>query len=155
MTDALLELETLVSMAALESHARLSDVQALHNVAKIWLDARDWCVIAARFVLGAGNAPEPRGSRVELELAMNEMLSLMTFEGLGLSRTSELINVTNGVLTKLEDARRAKVHNLELELTTFSLVESVKAVMFGRNLNIAERSGLRGLYQRERLLQQV
>ncbi len=86
---------------------------------------------------------------------MNEILSLMAFEGLNASRTSTLIQVTNGVLTKLEDARRAKVQNLELELTTFALVESVKAVMFGRNLNIAERSGLRGLYQRERLLQQV
>jgi hypothetical protein len=155
MSQALLELETLVSMAALESHARLSDVQALHNIAKIWLEARDWCVIAARFVLGAGDAPEPRTSRVELEVAMNEILSLMTFEGLSSSRTSTLIQVTNGVLTKLEDARRAKVQNLELELTSFALVESVKAVMFGRNLNIAERSGLRGLYQRERLLQQV
>lgn len=155
MSQALLELETLVSMAALESHARRSDVQALHNVAKIWFEARDWCVIAARFVMGAGDAPEPRVSRVELEAAMNETLNLMTFEGLNSSRTSALIQVTNGVLTKLEDARRAKVQNIELELTSFALVESVKAVMFGRNLNIAERSGLRGLYQRERLLQQV
>lgn len=155
MTDALLELEILVAMAALESHVRLSDVQALYNVAKLWSDARNWCVIAARFVLGAGNAPEPRASRVELEVAMNEILSLMTFEGLNSSRTSTLIQATNGVLTKLEDARRAKLQNIELELTSFALVESVKAVMFGRNLNIAERSGLRGLYQRERLLQQV
>jgi hypothetical protein len=155
MSQALLELETLVSMAALESHARRSDVQALYSVAKIWSEARDWCVIAARFVLGAGDAPEPRVSRVELEVAMFEILSLMTFEGLNSSSTSVLINVTNGVLSKLEDARWAKVQNIELELTTFALVESVKAVMFGRNLNIAERSGLRGLYQRERLLQQI
>jgi hypothetical protein len=155
MSQVLLELETLVTMAALESHARLSDVQALGNVAKIWLDARLWCLSAARFVLGAGDAPEPRASKVELEVAMNEILNLMTFEGLNSSLTSTLINATNGVLSKLEDARRAKVQNLELELTTFVLVESVKAVMFGRNLNIAERSGLRGLYQRERLLQQV
>ena len=155
MSQALLELETLVAMAALESHARLSDVQALYNIAIIWLDARDWCVIAARFVLGAGDAPEPRASRVELEVAMNEILSLMTFEGLSSSRTSTLIQFTNGVLSKLEDARRAKVQNIELELTSFALVESVKAVIFGRNLNIAERSGLRGLYQRIRLLQQV
>ena len=155
MSKALLELETLVAMAALESHARLSDVQALHNVAKLWLDASDWCVIAAKFVLGAGDSPVPRASRVELEVAMNEVLSLMTFEGLKLSRTGTLIQVTNDVLSKLEDARRAKVQNIELELTCFALIESVKAVMFGRNLNIAERSGLRGLYQRERLLQQV
>ena len=155
MSQALLELETLVSMAALESHARLSDVQALYNVAKIWSDARDWCAIAARFVLGAGDAPQPRVSRVELEVAMFEILNLMTFEGLSSSRTGTLIQVTDGVLTKLEDARRAKLQDIELELTTFALVESVKAVMFGRNLNIAERSGLRGLYQRERLLQQV
>jgi hypothetical protein len=155
MIDALLELETLVAMAALESHARLSDVQALYNVAKIWSDARDWCVIAARFVLGAGDQPEIRVSSVPLEITLNTVLSLMTFEGLSSSRTSELIQVTDGVLSKLEDARRAKIQNLELELTSFALVESVKAVMFGRNLNIAERSGLRGLYQRERLLQQV
>jgi hypothetical protein len=155
MSQALLELETLVSMAALESHARLSDVQALLNVAKLWLDAQKWCVIAARFVLGAGDKPEPRVSAVELEIAMNTILSLMTFEGLNSSRTSTLIQITNAVLTKLEDSRRAKVQNLELELTSFALVESVKAVMFGRNLNIAERSTLRGLYQRERQLQQV
>jgi predicted DNA-binding protein (UPF0251 family) len=155
VADPLLELETLVSMAALESHVRLSDVQALQSVGGIWLDSRDWCVVAARFVLGAGDAPEARVSKVELEVAMNEILNLMTFEGLSSSRTSELINVTNGVLSKLEDARRAKVQNIELELTVFALVESVKVVMFGRNLNIAERSGLRGLYQRERLLQQV
>lgn len=155
MSQALLELETLVAMAALESHARLSDVRALLEVARMWSDSRDWCVATARFILGAGDRPEPRISKVELEVAMNEILSLMAFEGLNASRTSTLIQVTNGVLTKLEDARRAKVQNLELELTTFALVESVKAVMFGRNLNIAERSGLRGLYQRERLLQQV
>jgi predicted DNA-binding protein (UPF0251 family) len=155
VADPLLELETLVSMAALESHVRLSDVQALQSVGGIWLDSRDWCVVAARFVLDAGDAPEARVSKVELEVAMNEILNLMTFEGLSSSRTSELINVTNGVLSKLEDARRAKVQNIELELTVFALVESVKVVMFGRNLNIAERSGLRGLYQRERLLQQV
>jgi hypothetical protein len=155
MSQALLELETLVTMAALESHARLSDVQALHSVAKLWLAAREWCMVAARFVLGAGEAPSPRVSEVALEVEMNAVLNLMTFEGLNSSRTSTLIQVTNGVLSKLEDARRAKLQNLELELTCFALVESVKAVMFGRNLNIAERSGLRGLYQRERLLQQV
>jgi hypothetical protein len=155
MSDALLELETLVAMAALESHARLSDVQALQNTARIWRNARDWCAVAARFVLGAGNAPEPRVGQLELEVAINTVLNLMTFEGLNSSRTSELIQVTNGVLTKLEDARRLKLERSDLELVAFSMVESVKAVMFGRNLNIAERSGLRGLYQRERLLQQI
>jgi hypothetical protein len=155
MSDALLELETLVAMAALESHARLSDVQALQNTARIWLDATDWCAVAARFVLGAGNAPEPRVAQIELEVAINTVLNLMTFEGLNSSRTSDLIQVTGGVLSKLEDARRLKLERSDLERVAFLMVESVKAVIFGRNLNIAERSGLRGLYQRERLLQQV
>jgi hypothetical protein len=154
MIDALLELETLVAMAALESHARLSDVQALQNIAKVWAGALDWCVVAARFVLGAGDMPQPRITNIELEAAINTVLSLMTFEGLSSSRTSELIQVTNGVLSKLEDARRVKLERHDLELAAFAVVESVKAVMFGRNLNIAERSGLSGLYQRERLLQQ-
>ena len=142
-------------MAALESHARLSDVQALQNLAKIWLEASDWCAAAARFVLGAGEKPEARVSSVPLEEAINSVLNLMVFEGLGLSRTNELIGVINNVLSKLEDARREKLERNHLELGAFSVIESVKAVMFGRNLNIAERSTLRGLYQRMRLLQQV
>ena len=155
MTDDLLELETLVALAALESHARLSDVQALQIVAKTWLEARDWCVLAARFVLGAGNIPLARVSQVPLEVAINTILKLVALEGLHNKSTNELIQVTNDLLSKLEDERRAKLGLIALELTAFALVEAVKAVMFGRNLNIAERSQLRGLYQRERLLQQV
>ncbi len=155
MTDPLLELETFVSFAALESHKRLSDVQALQSMAKIWLESRDWCVIAARFVIGAGDAPMTRVSQVPLESAIDAVLNLIAFHGLSSNSTGELINLTNDVLSKLEDARRLKLESASLQGVVFSLVEAVKAVMFGRNLNIAERSGLRGLYQRERLLQQI
>ena len=155
MIKALLELETLVAMAALESHARLSDVQALQSVAKLWLDSSVWCAHAARFVIGAGDAPTPRVSQVPLEVAINTILKLVALEGLHNKSTNELIQVTNDLLSRLEDERRAKLGLTTLELTAFALVEAVKAVMFGRNLNIAERSQLRGLYQRVRLLQQI
>jgi hypothetical protein len=155
MTNELLELETLVSMAALESHARLSDVQVLQVVAKTWLDSSAWCVTAARFVLGAGDIPVARVSQVPLEVVIDVVLNLLVFEGLKIQTTNRLIQVTHDLLSKLEDRRRLRLEHSELDLTVFALVEAVKAVMFGRNLNIAERSGLRGLYQRERLLQQI
>jgi hypothetical protein len=155
MPETTLEIETLLSLAALESHARLSDIQALQAVAFVWSDAAGWCVQAARFVIGAGDAPEARASDVPLERAINTILNLIAGSGLRTSTTGELINVTNVLLSKLEDTRRAKQHLIVLELASFALVEAVKAVMFGRNLNIAERSQLRGLYGRERLLQQV
>ncbi len=155
MTEALLELETLVSMAALESHVRLGDLKLLQVAANLHLDARDWCLLAARFVFGTGARPATRDSRVGIEAAVDALLYDSVFEGLASLDTSRLINLMNHLITALEDARRLHEVNLQHEVLAFALVESIKAVMFGRNLNIAERSGLRGLYQRERLLQQL
>lgn len=155
MSEALLELETLLGLAGLESHARLSDILALHKVAVQWEEARDDCLAGVRFMLGAGEEPSPRFSSDSLEMAVRQALSLITRNGLQSMSIRELIDLFNNLLTNLEDSRRAKRKNAPVELSVFVMLEAVKAVMFGRNLNIAERSGLRGLYQRERLLQQI
>jgi hypothetical protein len=55
------------------------------------------------------------------------------------------------VLVALEDLHRSGQDD-PLEAAAFAALEAVKAALFGRGLNLAERSRLRGIYERTKLL---
>jgi hypothetical protein len=154
------ELEAIAGLAALENR-KAAQIDLLVRVARAWMDepARTWLLELARSAYGLGPSPRKleRSDPVEVELI--EVLNLLAFGsasmmtlGRGLVINADTwIAMISSSLSSLEEARR-KHGPHRLEATMLEVIEFVKQEFFGRNLNLAERSALRGLYDRQKNL---
>ncbi len=141
------QLEGLRDLAALEGFARLEDLEALlsiASVAPVTLQTQLLEVASAIF----------EGRDVEQPVALEPLtgvIELIATRGLQHSDYRSLDGAMDAILTALEDAHRvASTH--PLEASCVAALGALKNSVFGRALNIAERSRLRGFYEREKLL---
>ncbi len=141
------QLEGLRDLASLEGFARLGDLEALLAIAVTApLTLQTQLLEAASAIFEGRKVEQP----VALE-PLTRVIELMTTRGLEASDYRSLDGAINAILTALEDAHRvASVH--PLEASCVAALEALKNSVFGRALNIAERSRLRGFYEREKLL---
>lgn len=141
------QLEGLRDLAALEGFARLIDLEALLSIARpapLTLQAQLLELAGAIF----------EGRRVDPPITLEplaEVIALIATRGLQSSDYRSLDGALDSILSALEDAHRmAVVH--PLDGSCHAAVTALKDSVFGRALNIAERSRLRGFYEREKLL---
>jgi hypothetical protein len=149
------ELEAIAGLAALENR-RAAQIGLLVQIARAWTDesARAWLLELARSAYGLGPSPTKLERHDPVEVELSEMLNLLAFgsasmmtlgRGLGID-SDTWIAMISSLLSSLEAARR--IHGTHrLEATMLEVIEFVKQEFFGRNLNLAERSALRGLYE--------
>ena len=141
------QLEGLRDLAALEGFARLSDLEALLSMA-----CAAPLLLQAQLLEVAGAIFE--GRKVDQQVTLEPLagvIDLMATRGLQHSDYRSLDSAMDAILTALEDAHRvAAVH--PLEGSCHAAITALKNSVFGRALNIAERSRLRGFYEREKLL---
>ena len=141
------QLEGLRDLAALEGLARLDDLEALlaiAQVAPLALQTQLLEVASAIF----------EGRKVEQSVALEPLtgiISLIATRGLQHSDYRSLDSAMDAILTALEDAHRVAAID-PLEASCHAALGALKNSVFGRALNIAERSRLRGFYEREKLL---
>jgi hypothetical protein len=154
------ELEAIAGLATLENR-KAAQIELLVRVAHAWTDAsvRAWLLELARSAYGLSAAPRKPERQDQVELELIEILNLITLGagsimplGRGLMVNTEAwIAMINASLSACEASRRDHgVHSLET--ITLEVIEFVKGEFFGKNLNIAERSALRGLYERQKNL---
>jgi hypothetical protein len=161
---AMQELEAIAGLAALENR-KAAQIDLLVRVARAWMDepARAWLLELARSAYGLGPSPTKLQAKLErhdpVEVELIEILNLLAFGsasmmtlGRGLVINADTwIAMISSSLSSLEEARR--IHGPHrLEATMLEVIEFVKQEFFGRNLNLAERSALRGLYERQKNL---
>ena len=151
MTDSLSQLEGMRDLAALEGFARLHDLTVLLSIAQNAPETlQPQLLEVARGVYETRpavlNAP-----RDPLETQLSALVGIVCQPGLQGINFRTLDASLDALLTALEDSHRARESH-PLEGTTFAALEAVKATLFGRALNIAERSRLRGFYERTKLL---
>jgi hypothetical protein len=151
VTVNITELEGLRDLAALEGFARLDDLTVLLNVALSAPQAlQSHLLEVARGVYEARPTTLP-APRDPLETQLWALVGIIVQPGLRGVNFRTLDASMDALLTALEDSHRARESH-PLEDTTFAALEAVKGTLFGRALNIAERSRLRGFYERTRLL---
>jgi hypothetical protein len=157
---AMQELEAIAGLAALENR-QAAQINLLVQVARAWTDesARSWLLELARSAYGLGPSPTKLERHDPVEVELIEMLNLLAFGsssmmtlGRGLVINADTwIAMISSSLFSLETARL--IHGPHrLEATMLEVIEFVKQEFFGRNLNLAERSALRGLYERQKNL---
>jgi hypothetical protein len=157
---AMQELEAIAGLAALENR-KAAQIGLLVQVARAWTDesARAWLLELARSAYGLGPSPTKLERHDPVEVELIEMLNLLAFGsssmmtlGRGLVISSDTwIAMISSSLFSLETARL--IHGPHrLETIMLEVIEFVKQEFFGRNLNLAERSALRGLYERQKNL---
>jgi hypothetical protein len=154
------ELEAIAGLAALENR-KAAQIELIVQVARAWIDepARAWLLELARSAYGLGSTPTKLESHDPVEVELIEILNLLAFGsapmmtfGRGLVINSDTwIAMISSSLSSLEAARlRDGPHRLEA--TLLEVIEFLKQEFFGRHLNLAERSALRGLYERQKNL---
>lgn len=126
-------------------HTDLSETDnAIATVAPLTLQSQLLEVASAIF----------EGRKADQQVALEPLtgaIELMATRGLQASDYRSLDTAMDAILTALEDAHRvATVHPLEQSCQ--AALKALKNSVFGRTLNIAERSRLRGFYEREKLL---
>ena len=141
------QLEGLRDLAALEGFARLDDLEALLAIANAApLTLQTQLLEVANAIFEGRKLDQP----VTLE-PLTAIISLIATRGLQHSDYRSLDGAIDAILTALEDAHRvASIH--PLEASCHAALGALKNSVFGRALNIAERSRLRGFYEREKLL---
>ena len=134
-------------LAALEGFARLDDLEALLAIAVTApLALQTYLLEVAGAIFEGREVDQP----VTLK-PLTGIISLIATRGLQHSDYRSLDSAMNAILTALEDAHRvSSIH--PLEASCHAALEALKNSVFGRALNIAERSRLRGFYEREKLL---
>jgi hypothetical protein len=147
------ELERLRDLASLEGFARLDDLEALLSLTRFAPDA-----LKPRLLEGAKRIFEARTAHDFDELEPHSLsdrleilLRLVERPGLNTTPFTAVESSMTLILTSLEDLHRDGIRE-PLEATAFAALEVAKAALFGRGLNIAERSRLRGIYERTKLL---
>jgi hypothetical protein len=151
VTVSITELEGLRDLAALEGFARQDDLTVLLNIAHDAPETLQICLLeVARGVYEARPTALP-APQDPLEMQLWALIGIVCQPGLRGVNFRTLDASMDALLTALEDSHRARESH-PLEDTTFAALEAVKATLFGRALNIAERSRLRGFYERTRLL---
>jgi hypothetical protein len=154
------ELEAIAGLATLENR-QAPLIELLLRVAHAWPDveAQTWLLGLAQNAYGLKGLPTKLLCNDPLEIELVECLNLLnvgTGAGMLLGRGSQVgsdtwIETMNRCLTALENARRNRCPHA-LEAITLEVLEFVKQAFFGRALNVAERSALRGLYERQKSL---
>jgi hypothetical protein len=151
-------LEAIAGLAALENRKAVQ-IELIVRVAKTWTDepAQAWLLELARSAYGLCAAPQKLTSHDPVEVELIECLNLLAFGSgsmmmLGRGIGSETwIAMIGGSLFALEEERRKRGPH-RLERTMLEVLEFVKQEFFGKALNLAERSALRGLYERQKNL---
>ena len=144
---ALEQLEGLRDLAILEGFARLEDLEALLSIARVAPLALQNQLLEVASALFEGRKPDDLTTPEPL----TGVISLIATRGLQHSDYRSLDGALDAILTALEDAHRtAAIH--PLDASCHAALEALKNSVFGRALNIAERSRLRGFYEREKLL---
>jgi hypothetical protein len=169
-------LEVIAGLAALENR-KTAQIELLVRVARAWRDdrVRAWLLELARSAYGLGATPQKLERHDAVEVELIELLNLLALGsgpvmllGRGLVIGSDTwIAMMSSSLSALESARRTNGSqesrtngsqesrtngSHRLEPVVLEVLEFVKQEFFGRNLNLAERSALRGLYERQKNL---
>jgi hypothetical protein len=157
---AMQELEAIAGLAALENR-KAAQIDLLVRVARAWTDepARAWLLALARSAYGLGPSPTKLECHDPVEVELIEILNLLAFGSASMMtlgrgpviHADTWIAMIGSSLFSLEAARRRQGPH-RLEATMLEVIEFVKQEFFGRNLNLAERSALRGLYERQKNL---
>ena len=141
------QLEGLRDLAALEGFARLSDLEALVSIARVAPLAIQAELLEVASAIFEARKPD---QTVALEPLIG-VIELIASRGLQACDYRSLDSAMDAMLSALEDAHRVgTVHPLDASCR--AALEALKNSVFGRALNIAERSRLRGFYEREKLL---
>ena len=154
------ELEAIAGLAALENR-KAAQIGLLVRVADAWMDepARAWLLELARSAYGLGPVPTKLERRDPVEVELINILNLLAFGSAPMMRLGQglvinsntWISMISSSLSSLESARRIDGSH-RLEVTVLEVIEFLKQEFFGRQLNVAERSALRGLYERQKNL---
>ena len=151
-----MQLEIIAGLAALENR-KVAQIELIVRVAETWTDepARAWLLELARSAYGLCAAPQKLSSHDPVEVELIGCLNLLAFgSGLILGRgigSETWIAMIGTSLFALEDERRRHGPH-RLERTMLEVLEFVKQEFFGKALNLAERSALSGLYERQKNL---
>jgi hypothetical protein len=156
------ELESIAGLAALENR-KAAQIELIVRVAREWTEpsARVWLLELAQSAYGLRAAPTKlnSGNNDQVKRELIELLNLLTIgSGVMMPLGQEMmigantwIAMIDRSLAALEQARRVTGPH-PLEPAVLEVLEFVKQGFFGRNFNIAERSALRGLYERQKNL---
>ena len=156
------ELEAIAGLATLENR-KAAQIELIVRVAHDWTEAnaRTWLLELAQSAYGLRAAPAKfnPGNNDQVKLELTELLNLLTLgSGVVMPLGHEMtigantwISMIDRSLAALEQARRVTGPH-PLEPAVLEVLEFVKQGFFGRNFNIAERSALRGLYERQKNL---
>jgi hypothetical protein len=175
------ELEAIAGLAALENR-KVAQIELIVRVARSWTDeqAQAWLLELARSAYGLCAAPQKLERHDPVEVELIGLLNLLAFGsvsmmtlGRGLVINSDTwIAMISSSLSSLEEARRTNGSQSKssgsqskssgsqskssgshpVEAALLEVIEFVKQEFFGKALNIAERSALRGLYERQKNL---
>ena len=141
------QLEGLRDLAALEGFARLEDLEALLSIARVAPLALQSQLLEVTGAIFEGRKVD----QLTTTEPLTGVISLIATRGLQHSDYRSLDSALDEILTALEDAHRTTTPH-PLEMSCHAALEALKESVFGRALNIAERSRLRGFYEREKLL---
>ena len=141
------QLEGLRDLASLEGFARLGDLEALLSIAQVApLTLQSQLLELASAVFEGHKVDSP----ITLE-PLTGVIELIATRGLQHSDYRSLDGALDAILTALEDAHRVAATH-PLDASCHAALSALKNSVFGRALNVAERSRLRGFYEREKLL---
>ncbi len=153
MPEVLTQLVHLRDLASLEGFARLPDLEALLNIARVAPFETRVALLETAGMIYAASADSVPVERTEsaLSLAFARLIALVRETGLERASFAALEAGLDRLLTALEDAHRKRQSD-PLEAAAFVALEEAKSALFGRVLNVAERARMRGLYERTKLL---
>jgi hypothetical protein len=153
VTEVERELERLRDLARLEGFVRLEDLEALLTIARFAPEAtqRELLEVARAIFEGKPHRLASDFSSTSVRGNLEAMVGVIAHPGLNAADFVTLELGMNGVLVALEDLHRSRLDD-PLEAAGFATLEAVKAALFGRGLNVAERARLRGIYERTKLL---
>jgi hypothetical protein len=168
------ELEAIAGLAALENR-KVAQIELIVRVARSWTDeqAQAWLLELARSAYGLCAAPQKLERHDPVEVELIGLLNLLAFGSVSMMtlgrgfviNSDTWIAMISSSLSSLEEARRTNGSQSKssgsqskssgshpVEAALLEVIEFVKQEFFGKALNIAERSALRGLYERQKNL---
>ena len=152
-----MQLEIIAGLAALENR-KAAQIELIVRVAETWTDepARAWLLELARSAYGLCAAPHRLTSHDPVEVELIGCLNLLAFGsglmhlGRGIGSETWIAMIGTSLFALEEERRKHGPHRLEQ--TMLEVLEFVKQEFFGKALNLAERSALSGLYERQKNL---
>jgi hypothetical protein len=147
------DLERLRDLAKLEGFVRLEDLEALLSIARFApQDTQVLLLEVAKAIFEGRPYPiEANFSSNTVQGNLEAMVGVIAHPGLDAADFVTLEFAMTSLLVALEDLHRSG-NTDALESAAFATLEAVKAALFGRGLNVAERARLRGIYERTKLL---